>query len=189
MGNIIIINGDITSSKADAIVNAAKPSLEGGSGVDGAIHYAAGPQLLNECLQIPNINGVRCPTGEARLTNAGTLQSRYVIHTVGPIYLENKNPSFYLKMAYINCIEIALENDCKSIAFPAISCGNYGYPVNEASMVAIETCLAFTSKNIDIYFYLIDSDTTSAFKLALQEVKKHIKSKPDLTFKQRKTHL
>ena len=95
MGNIKIINGDITNSKVDAIVNAAKPSLEGGSGVDGAIHCAAGPQLLDECLKIPIVNGVRCPTGEAKLTNAGSLPNRYVIHTVGPIYLENKKPSFY----------------------------------------------------------------------------------------------
>lgn len=175
MGNIKIINGDITNSKVDAIVNAAKPSLEGGSGVDGAIHCAAGPQLLDECLKIPIVNGVRCPTGEAKLTNAGSLPNRYVIHTVGPIYLENKKPSFYLKMAYTNCIKTALENGCKSIAFPAISCGNYGYPVNEASKIAIESCLAFTSKNIDIYFYLIDSDTLAAFKLALQEVEKTYK--------------
>ena len=169
MGSITIINDDITTSRADAIVNAAKPSLEGGSGVDGAIHDAAGPQLLDECLKIPLINGVRCPTGEAILTKAGNLPSHYVIHTVGPIYSEEKKPSFYLEMAYKNCIDIALGNGCKSVAFPAISCGKYGYPINKASKVAIDACFAYMSKDIDIIFYLLEPDVISAFTLALQE--------------------
>lgn len=170
MGSITIINGDITNSQTDAIVNAAKPSLEGGSGVDGAIHHAAGSQLLDECLQIPLTDGVRCPTGEARLTNAGNLPNHYVIHTVGPIYSEETNPSFYLKMAYTKCIELAINHDCKSIAFPAISCGKYGYPVSEASRIAIEACLIFEEKDIDIYFYLMDTEAIFAFNLALQEI-------------------
>lgn len=177
MGSIAIINGDITTSQTDVIVNAAKPSLEGGSGVDGAIHQAAGSQLLDECLQIPLTNGVRCPTGEARLTNAGNLPSHYVIHTVGPIYTEETNPSSNLKMAYTNCIELALNHDCKSIAFPAISCGKYGYPIGEASQIAIEACFAFASKNIDIRFYLVDQEAISAFTLALEETEQRAYNK------------
>lgn len=177
MGSITIINGDITTSQTDVIVNSAKPSLEGGSGVDGAIHQAAGFQLLDECLQIPLINGVRCPTGEARLTNAGNLPSHYVIHTVGPIYTEQKNPSSSLKMAYTNCIELALNHGCKSIAFPAISCGKYGYPIGEASKIAIEACYPFVSRNIDIIFYLVDPEAISAFANALRETEQRAYNK------------
>ena len=154
MKHIEIIEGDITDANVDAIVNAANPMMLGGGGVDGAIHKAAGYKLLEECRKVKAVQKVRCPVGEARITSAGDLPSKYVIHTVGPRYHREENPKELLVAAYVNSLELALENGCESIAFPAISCGAYGYPVREAAKVAIQVCNRSKFKCIDVYFYL-----------------------------------
>jgi len=131
--------GDITRLEVDAIVNAANPTLLGGEGVDGMIHWAAGSQLLEECLSIG-----RCPTGEARITGGYNLPARHVIHTVGPVYrLDGANAPRLLASCYLNSLKLAVEHGLASIAFPAISCGSYGYPAGKACQVAVDTVCDF----------------------------------------------
>ncbi|MFT4629704.1 MAG: O-acetyl-ADP-ribose deacetylase (regulator of RNase III) [Arenicella sp.] len=154
MKNIEIIEGDITTANVDVIVNAANAIMLGGGGVDGAIHEAAGPQLLEECRKVKAVKNIRCPVGEARITLAGNLPSKYVIHTVGPRYHREEQPRALLTAAYINSLELALENGCESIAFPAISCGAYGYPIRDAAGVAMQACGASKYSDIDVFFYL-----------------------------------
>ena len=159
MKNIKIIEGDITKLDVDAIVNAANPKMLGGGGVDGAIHSAAGPKLLEECRKVKSINGIRCPFGEAKITPSGNLLSKYVIHTAGPIYRNEKDPKSVLISSYKNSLLLALEHNCESIAFPAISCGAYGYPIKDAAFVALKACSGQEFSKLEIVFCLFGSKT------------------------------
>lgn len=154
MKNISIVEGDITKTKADVIVNAANPKMLGGGGVDGAIHRSAGPKLLEECKKVKAVNGVRCPFGEARVTLPGDLPSKYVIHTAGPIYRNEIDPKSVLISSYRNSLLLALEYGCRSIVFPAISCGSYGYPNKDAAYIAIKECGRSDYSDLDITFCL-----------------------------------
>jgi len=140
--NITILQGDITTLAVDAIVNAANTSLLGGGGVDGAIHRSAGPDLLAECRAL-----IRCPTGEARLTRGYNLPARYVIHTVGPVYSGNPSDKHLLRSCYEKSLQIAIDNQFATIAFPAISCGVYGYPIEKAATIAIDTTMCYIKES------------------------------------------
>ncbi len=135
---IKIIQGDITTLAVDAIVNAANQVMLGGGGVDGAIHRAAGPELYEACLKVPEVRpGVRCPTGEARITPGFKLPAKFVIHTVGPVYRDGRHGEpEKLAACYRNSLALAAENGCTSIAFPCISTGVYGYPIEDAARIA-----------------------------------------------------
>jgi O-acetyl-ADP-ribose deacetylase (regulator of RNase III) len=162
--------GDITHSAVDAIVNAANERMLGGGGVDGAIHRAAGPRLREACLAVPETRpGVRCPTGEARITPAFELPCRYVLHTVGPIY-ESTEPTAAaaaLRSAYRACLSLAESHGIARIAFPAISCGVYGYPLDEAAEIAISTCMAHqASAVLEVRFVLFSEAVYGAWSRA-----------------------
>ena len=167
MENIFLVNGDITKANVDAIVNAANTTLLGGGGVDGAIHRAAGPELLQACSQLDEVNGVRCPFGQARITPAGKLNAKFVIHTVGPIYKNSPNPKATLESAYENSLDLALANGCRTVALPAISCGIYGYPLDEAAKIAISVCNRKKYQPITMTFYLFGEDVLLAWQKAL----------------------
>jgi O-acetyl-ADP-ribose deacetylase len=140
---IDIVRGDITKLDVDAIVNAANTTLLGGGGVDGAIHRAAGPELLAECRTLGG-----CQPGEAKLTRGYRLPARFVIHTVGPVWKGGKwHEPQILANCYRNSLQLAVDNRIKTIAFPAISCGAYGYPIQEATRIAVETTREFLGKN------------------------------------------
>ncbi len=170
MTNVHLLVGDITRANVDAIVNAANEAMLGGGGVDGAIHRAAGPELLAACREVPEIGGVRCPTGEARITPAGNLPAKYVIHTVGPRYSIDDCPAVRLSSAYRNSLRLALEHGCQSVAAPAISCGVYGYPLDEAARIARDTCRAAEFAPLDISFYLFDQATFDVWNAAFQKL-------------------
>ena len=145
---IKIIQGDITTLAVDAIVNAANQVMLGGGGVDGAIHWAAGDELYEACLKVPEVRpGVRCPTGEARITPGFKLPAKFVIHTVGPVYRDGQHGEpEKLAACYRNSLALAAENGCASIAFPCISTGIYGYPKEEAAQIAVREVRDFLSK-------------------------------------------
>jgi O-acetyl-ADP-ribose deacetylase (regulator of RNase III) len=160
---IEIIRGDITKLAVDAIVNAANTTLLGGGGVDGAIHRAAGPKLLAECRTLGG-----CEPGQAKITRGYDLPARFVIHTVGPIWRGGKNEEAKtLENCYRNSLKLAVENKIKTIAFPAISCGAYGYPVEEAAQIALETSREFlaTSDEIQkVIFVIWGEDVYNAYR-------------------------
>ena len=135
-----LVEGDITQQDTEAIVNAANPSLLGGGGVDGAIHRAAGPEVLAECRKLGG-----CATGDAKITTGGWLRARYVIHTVGPVYCREgaERAAELLASAYRRSLEVAAEHGLQSVAFPSISTGAYGYPVEEAAPVALRTVMDY----------------------------------------------
>lgn len=139
--NPTVIQDDITTLDVDAIVNAANETLLGGGGVDGAIHRAAGPDLLAACRALPEVRpNVRCPTGEARITKGFRLPARFVIHTVGPVWHDGSHGEPALLAAcYRNSLSLAVNKGLQSIAFPAISCGVYGYPPDKAAEIAVRT--------------------------------------------------
>lgn len=141
-GRMELLHGDITRLQVDAIVNAANCSLLGGGGVDGAIHRAAGPQLLAEC---KTLNG--CETGQAKISAGYRLPSRHVIHTVGPVYRQRPQDSQLLAACYRNSLELAVAHGLKTVAFPAISCGVYGYPPEKACVIAVDTVKEFLQQD------------------------------------------
>jgi O-acetyl-ADP-ribose deacetylase (regulator of RNase III) len=145
---IIIVQGDITKLAMDAIVNAANERMLGGGGVDGAIHRAAGRALFEACLAVPEVRpGVRCPTGEARITPGFALPAKFVIHTVGPVWRGGTHGEpEKLAACYRNSLALAAANGCRSVAFPCISTGVYGYPVEEAAQIAVREVRAFLSR-------------------------------------------
>lgn len=168
-----LVVGDITRQDVDAIVNAANSSLMGGGGVDGAIHRAGGPQILEECKKIRDTQG-KCPTGQAVITTGGNLKARYVIHTVGPVWHGGTTgePEL-LKSAYQNSLHLAEDKKLSSIAFPSISTGAYGYPIDLAAplaLVAVKENLASNSAMAEIRFVLFDQETFLAYQQALTQL-------------------
>tara|TARA_Y100001956_G_C4127008_1_gene190735 strand:+ start:4439 stop:4957 length:519 start_codon:yes stop_codon:yes gene_type:complete len=168
MSKIELINGDITNANVDAIVNAANTRMLGGGGVDGAIHRAAGPELLRACYAVKESNGVRCPFGEARITAAGNLNAQFVIHAVGPIYDRFANPSEVLRSTYQCALNLAVEHRCENVALPAISCGVYGYPPKEAAQIALTVCKQEEYRHMTLSFYLFGEEMLSIWQKELE---------------------
>jgi len=169
-----VIETDITTLALDAIVNAANETLLGGGGVDGAIHRAAGPQLLAACRALPEVRpGVRCPTGEARITPGFHLPARFVIHTVGPVWHGGgSDEPERLASCYRESLRLAAQNGIASIAFPAISCGVYGYPIEKAVAIAVREArrwLAGGASPQRIVFCAFGAPTASAYRHAVAD--------------------
>lgn len=169
---IEIIRGDITKQRVDVVVNAANSSLMGGGGVDGAIHRAGGPAILEECRNIIAKQG-SCPTGEAVITTGGNLPAKFVIHTVGPVWNGGKNnEQVKLSNCYKSSLQLAVENNLKTIAFPNISTGIYGYPRKEAAEVAVKTVSQFLETNngiTQVFFVCFDEENFQLYRLLLSE--------------------
>ncbi len=164
-----LVEGDITKQDTEAIANAANSSLAGGGGVDGAIHRAGGPTIMDECGKIGG-----CPTGEARLTTGGNLMAKYVFHAVGPIYRGGAHgePEL-LKNAYLSCLKLASGNAIKSIAFPSISTGVYGYPIEDAAKIALTTVIDYlkTHQEINLVrFVLFGSGAYNKYEKVLKGI-------------------
>jgi O-acetyl-ADP-ribose deacetylase len=168
---IELVQGDITEQRVDAIVNAANSSLMGGGGVDGAIHRKGGPEILAECQRIrADRYPGGLPTGEAVATSAGRLLSRWVIHTVGPVFSRSEDHSGLLASCHTRSLEAADELGAKSVAFPAISTGVYGYPLELAAPVALRAAQGSDTSVEEVRFVLFDEAAYRAFDLALREV-------------------
>lgn len=167
--NVVVRQGDITRSEVDAIVNAANEYMLGGGGVDGAIHRAAGPDLLAACRNVPEVRkGVRCPTGEARITPGFRLPAKFVIHTVGPVWRGGgAGESGLLEAAYKNSLRLAHENGVRTIAFPAISTGVFRFPVTRAARIAVDTALKYGADLERIDLVCFDEETTRVYERAL----------------------
>jgi O-acetyl-ADP-ribose deacetylase (regulator of RNase III) len=168
VARITLAQGDITEQAVDAIVNAANSSLMGGGGVDGAIHRRGGPAILEECKRIRSErypDGL--PTGQAVATTAGDLPARWVIHTVGPVYAKSEDRSGLLASCHLESLRVADELGARTVAFPAISTGVYGYPVEEAAPVAVEAVRTAETRVDEVRFVLFDSPTHDAFERAL----------------------
>lgn len=164
-----IVKGDITQLQVDAIVNAANTTLLGGGGVDGAIHRAAGPELLKECKTLGG-----CSTGLAKITQGYRLPAKYIIHTVGPVWHGGgKGEAKLLASCYSSSLNLALANQVKTIAFPAISCGVYGYPLSQATQIAVAEAAKFLQLHEEItmiYFVCFDEAVYQAYENALNSV-------------------
>jgi O-acetyl-ADP-ribose deacetylase len=163
---VSVIEGDITRLQVDAIVNAANSSLLGGGGVDGAIHRAAGPELLAECRTLGG-----CPTGEARITAAYRLPAKHVIHTVGPIWKGgDRGEPELLARCYRNSLAVATKHQVRTMAFPAISCGIYGYPIQDACQIAVRETAAYLKTNLlpeSVIFVCFGREIYDAYQAAL----------------------
>ena len=162
-----IVLGDITKVRVDAIVNAANTSLLGGGGVDGAIHRAAGPELLQECRELHG-----CKTGQAKITKGYRLPAAYVIHTPGPVWNGGKRgEEELLQNCYVNCLKLAVEYGCKTIAFPSISTGIYHFPLEKASEIAVRTILDFCREHQELKVRMVcfDERTKSYYEEALKK--------------------
>jgi O-acetyl-ADP-ribose deacetylase (regulator of RNase III) len=172
MAHITLVRGDITEQDADAIVNAANSSLMGGSGVDGAIHRRGGPAILEECRRFRAErypDGL--PTGEAVATTAGDLPARWVIHTVGPVWSPDEDRSELLASCHRRSLEVADELGARSVAFPAISTGAFGYPLEEAASVGVAAVGRVETRVNDVRFVLFDEASHEAFGRALREAR------------------
>ena len=172
--NIRLVQGDITEQETDAIVNAANSSLMGGSGVDGAIHRAGGPAILEECKRIVAEHG-RLPTGKAVITTAGAMKAKYVIHTVGPIWRGGKsNEQQLLADAYRNSLEIAVEHNIMTISFPSISTGAYGFPIEKAALIAFQTVLEFLWKRPieEVRFVLFSQEDLRRYQKTFEKLRR-----------------
>ncbi len=168
---LVIQQGDLTQVATDTIVNAANERLLGGGGVDGAIHRAAGPRLLDACRAVPEVApGLRCPTGEARITPGFELAATHVIHTVGPVYRGAEASAPLLESAHQSSLARANEHGLTSIAFPAISCGVYGYPLEEAAPIAIAACRDHADALTEIRFVLFDAAAYAAWLHAAERL-------------------
>ena len=162
-----LLQGDLTLETVDAIVNAANQKMLGGGGVDGAIHRAAGPSLLDACRAVPEVQpGVRCPTGEARITPGFELPARYVIHTVGPVFSGGDRDAQLLASAFRSSIELAMRHSLHSIAFPAISCGVYEYPIQDAAAISAKVVHEQEWDLDEIRFVLFSEDALDAWTQA-----------------------
>lgn len=168
MPTIVLLRGDITEQQVDAIVNAANSSLMGGGGVDGAIHRRGGPAILDECRRLRSStypDGL--PTGDAVATTAGRLKARWVIHTVGPVYTAREDRSALLASCHTESLRVADEIGATTVAFPAISTGVYGYPLDAAATVAIVAVRSAATRVAEVRFVLFDSGAYRAFESAL----------------------
>ena len=175
--NLTLVRGDITSQNVDAVVNAANAQLRGGGGVDGAIHRAGGPAIMEECKQIRALQG-GCEPGKAVITGGGKLQARYVIHTVGPVWRGGKtNEAAILASAYRSSLELAVQYEIAVLAFPSISTGAYGYPLEDAAQTALTTVKDFceqhdvaTGSLTEVRFVLFDLFGLEAFQATLAAI-------------------
>jgi O-acetyl-ADP-ribose deacetylase len=168
MPRLLLLRGDIVRQDVDAVVNAANESLLGGGGVDGTIHSAGGPAILEACLELRRTTwSDGLPTGEAVATTAGDLPARWVIHTVGPVYARDADPARALAACHTNALRVADELGARTVAFPAISTGVFGYPVAEAAQVAIAAVRGADTSAYEVRFVLFDDVTLEVFRGAI----------------------